>query len=147
MTKLGVAISFAMPTVGAVIGARADVTTTALVRFAADRPRMLATLRKISKAGPGSEIVETVAMCVIAAQLDTGRMSPDHPVGKLTGVSAMHLEIMGHIQAVQTEQAAGLVPDFGMGTVPPPGWDPRMMGDPTNPMFSFAAQAGASVRN
>jgi hypothetical protein len=149
MTKLGAAVAFALPTVGAVVVSRAETTSTALVRYAADKPRMLAALARVSKVGPGTDIIETVAMCVIAAQLDVGRMSPDHPLGKLTGVSAIHLEIMGHVQAVQAEQRMAAAPEAGVGfdIPPPPGWDPRMMNDPTNPIFSFSAQAGAQVRN
>lgn len=145
MTKLAAAVSFALPTTGAVIGHRAAVTSTALVRYAADKPRMLAALKRVSNVGPASELVETLAMVIIAAQLDIGKLDPNHPLPTLTGVSRIHTDIRGHIADVQREQQmAETIASFG---APPPGWDPMNFSDPANPMFSFQAGSGAAMRN
>lgn len=146
MVKLGAAVAFALPTTGAVVCQRAEVTSTALVKYAADKPRMLAALQKVSMVGPGSDIIETVAMCIIAAQLDRGAMDPSHPIARLTGIADIHSEITGHMKTAQAEQSFDFGA-YGADLTPPPGWDPKMMSDPLNPAYSFSAKPGASARN
>lgn len=105
IAKLGQAVSFSLPTVGAVLIARGEVTSKAIVSYAQGHPRMLEALAKIGQVGPASEVIETVAMCVIAANLDLRRMTPNHPVAVLTGVSQIHMDIYGHMYAAQAEAA------------------------------------------
>jgi hypothetical protein len=149
MAKLGQAVAFTLPTTGAVIIARSEETTKALVKFAEGHPKMLAALKRVSKVGPASEVIETIAMCLIAAQMDMGNLSVDHPLGKLTGVSAIHIEMVGHMYTQTAEQNHA---DAGFGNfnmTPPPaypgdGWSPD--GTWAAPPM-FRAGPGADVRH
>jgi hypothetical protein len=149
MAKLGQAVAFTMPTVGAVIIARSEVTSKALVKFAEGHPKMMAALKRVSKVGPASEVIETIAMCLVAAQMDMGNLDVDHPLGKLTGVSAIHMEMMQHMYTEQAEQNATDA-GFGNFNMPPP---PSYPGDgfasdgtwSAPPMFR--AGPGADVRH
>jgi len=148
MAKLGAALSFSFPTAGAVIVARAEVTSKALVEFAQGHPRMLAALTRISKVGPATEVVHTIAMCMIAAQMDIGKLDPAHPMGQLTGVSSIHFEMRENMRKAQ-EQSQPDPGGFGdFNITPPPGWDePVTVADPRHPMFSFTAGPGAGLLN
>lgn len=145
MAKLGHAVAFTLPTVGAVIVARGEVTTNALVKFAAGHPRMLAALKRVSSVGPASEIVETLAMCLIAAQLDIGKLDPAHPIARITGVSDIYAEIHGLLQQEAAQQDGG----FGGFNIAPP---PQYPGDGYNEDGtwqappSFSAGRGAATR-
>lgn len=112
MAMLGQAVSFMSPTGGAVIIARGENTTTALVKFAKGHPKMLAALRNVSKVSPAAELIQTLAMVIIAIQIDVGAAAPDTPIAQLSGVSAIHQQMVGFM----TEQAPGAVaPGEGMG--------------------------------
>lgn len=117
MAKLGQAVSFTLPTMGAVIIARGEATTNALVKFAANHPKMLAALKRVSSVGPATELIETLAMCIIAAQMDIGRLDPGHPIGRITGVSDIYADIHGLLQQEQVNQDGGFG-NFNLG--PPP---------------------------
>lgn len=91
-------IALALPTTGAVLMARGEQTSRAIVRFASSRPKMLEALKRGSEIGPTVEVAETLAMCFIAAQLDLGRMDPGSPIAQLTGVSAIYEEMHGLMQ-------------------------------------------------
>jgi hypothetical protein len=93
MAMLGQAVSFMSPTAGAVVIARGEATTTALVKFAKGHPKMLAALRSASKASPIAELAQTVAMIVIAFQLDLGAIQPTAPIAVLSGVSNIFSEM------------------------------------------------------
>lgn len=90
-------IALALPTTGAVLMARGEQTSRAIVRFASSRPKMLEALKRGSEIGPTVEVAETLAMCFIAAQLDLGRMDPGSPIAQLTGVSAIYEEMHEHM--------------------------------------------------
>jgi len=67
-------LAMTMPTAGTVISVRAEETSKALVKMAEKRPKMLAALKRMSEVGPAGEIVQTIIMVIIAAQIDAGRV-------------------------------------------------------------------------
>lgn len=95
MAMLGQAVSFMSPTGGAVIIARGENTTTALVKFAKGHPKMLAALRNVSKVSPAAELIQTLAMVIIAIQIDVQAIAPDTPIAQLTGVTSIHQQMVG----------------------------------------------------
>lgn len=150
MAMLGQAVSFMSPTGGAVIIARGEVTTTALVKFAKGHPRMLAALRNVSKVSPVAELIQTLAMVLIAVQVDLGTLESTAPMAQLTGVSAIHAEMMEYMTPVEE----GVVDFSGVGgqfdNVQPP---PEFVGESYNEdgtwsaPGSFRAGPSAGVRN
>lgn len=78
------ALAMPLPTVSAVMSARAEKTTTAVVSLAS--PKLKEKLAKVSKLGPGTELGETVIMMLVAGFLDIGKLDPDTPLTMLTGV-------------------------------------------------------------
>jgi hypothetical protein len=150
LAMLGQAISFISPTGGAVIMARGEVTTAALVKFAKGHPKMRAALANISKVSPAAELVQTVAMVLIAVQIDFGKLEPNAPFAVLTGVTSIHTEMSGYM----AEQEPGTIaPDQVGGQFenikPPPMFhaegfnaDGTWQAPP-----NFRAGAGSAVRN
>ena len=152
---LAQAVGHMLPTVGAVIIARGEVTTNALVAFSETHPKMRKALQSISSVAPGADVVQTLAMIIIAANIDLGRLEGDSPIAMLTGVSEIHEQIMGHLN----KQAPGVVqPEDAQGTgfggfdnmpAPPPMYfaegyndDGTFSAPPT-----YMAGPGAAVRN
>jgi hypothetical protein len=144
----GQGAAFLFPTVGAVLITQCDVITGSLAKMAEGNPRLKAALTKTTAIGPSSELIKVVVMCVIAAQLDMQAMDPAHPVAKLSGVSAIHEQMLAEM-GVQAEEAQDADGGFGNFNMEPP---PMYAGDSYNadgtwsapPMFS--AGPGASVR-
>jgi hypothetical protein len=101
MAMLGQAVAFLSPTGGAVIVARGEVTTTALVKFAKGHPKMRAALANISKVTPAAELIQTVAMVLIAVQIDLGKLEPTAPFAVITGVSAIHSDMTQYMEESQ----------------------------------------------
>lgn len=156
IAMLARAVSFSLPTVGAVLIARGEVTAKGIVAFAQGHPKMLEALGKIGKVGPATEVAETIAMVVIAANLDLQKMHPSHPVAQLTGVSAIYTEMYGHMAAAQQdsheEPSAGPeTPNDAFADIKPPpeyimdGFNPD--GTYTAPGGSFRAGQSAATRN
>lgn len=142
LAKVAMGIGFTMPTVAAVLVARGEATAQALVDVAAGHPKMLKALGRVSKVGPGTELVQTGIMIVVAAQIDVGRIPPDHPLAIPTGVNDLWAKM--HPQAAQqvTEMPnVNLVPPPGYGRTPAQGLTPN---DPRHPMYGFAAGVGAA---
>lgn len=77
------ALAMPMPTVAAVMSARGEKTTNAIVSLAS--PKLKEKLSKVSKLGPGSELLETGAMVVVAALLDLHKLDPDSPLVMFSG--------------------------------------------------------------
>lgn len=116
MATLAKALSFTLPTVGAVILARGETTSRALVAYAQNHPKMLAALQAASNVGPAGEVIETIAMVIIAANLDLGKMDPANPVAQLTGVTAIYAEMHGYMQQPPPQSEDGdeeEAPPFG----------------------------------
>lgn len=90
IAKLAIPLSFTLPTVAAVLVTRGEATAVAIVALAADHPRMLAALEKVSKVGPATDLAETGIMLVIAASLDLGKLPREHPLAMLTGVGGLY---------------------------------------------------------
>ena len=147
VAMLGQGAAFLLPTVGAVLITQCDVITGSLAKMAEGNPRLKAALTKSTAIGPSADLIKVVVMCVIAAQLDMQAMDPAHPVAKLSGVSAIHEEMLAEmgLQAQAQEDDGG----FGNFNMEPP---PMYAGDSYNadgtwsapPMF--AAGPGASVQ-
>lgn len=147
--KLAKGLAFTSPTTSAVLIARGEATTTALVRIAEKHPRMLKALQNVGQIGPGSEIAETLVMVAVAMQIDSGRMPANHPIAAAMGVAAIHKEMFGETVAT-TEDGI----EFVVATSPAtegvefhPVAYGRHQFDPQNPQdprFSF--QAGQSRR-
>lgn len=151
---LAQAVGHALPTVGAVIIARGEVTTNALVLFSESHPKMRKALQSISSVAPGADVVQTLAMIIIAANIDLGRMEGDSPIAKLTGVSDIHMDIMDKLIAVQPGVNMGPQAEsnggFGDFTMDPP---PMYFAEGYNADGTFSAPPafmagpGAAVRN
>lgn len=147
VAMLGQGAAFMLPTVGAVLITQCDVITNSLAKMAEGNPRLKAALTKTTAIGPSADLIKVVVMCVIAAQLDMQSMDPAHPVARLSGVSAIHEEMLAEM-GIQGEEVDGGPADFNI--TPPP---PMFPGDGFNsdgtwqapPMFS--AGSGADVRN
>lgn len=152
---LAQAVGHMLPTVGAVIIARGEVTTNALVAFSDTHPKMRKALQSISSVAPGADLVQTLAMIVIAANIDLGRLDGDSPIAKLTGVGDIHEQIMAKIM----EQGPGVKMEgprqesdggFGDFNMPPP---PTYFAEGYNDDGTFSAPPaymagpGAAVRN
>lgn len=141
------AVSFSLPTVGAVLIARGEVTAKGIVAFAQGHPKMLEALGKVGKVGPATEVAETVAMVIIAANVDLQKMHPEHPVAVLTGVSSIHHEIHGHMQQAQREQTKesaeapeDFTPNDAFANIPPP---PDYIMEGYNADGTYSAPGGA----
>jgi hypothetical protein len=153
IATLAKALSFSLPTVAAVLVARGEATSKALVQYAQGHPKMLAALQSVSKVGPAGEIIETLAMILIAGSLDMQRMHPMHPIAQITGISAIFAEMhpnMGQPPPPPSDDDED--PPFGGFdniTPPPPEFDDSRYnadGTYTDPV-GYSAGAGAAVRN
>lgn len=148
IAHLAKALSFSLPTVGAVLIARGEATSKALVAFAQGHPKMLEALSRVGKVGPASELIETLAMCVIAANLDMGKMSPGNPVATLTGVSSIHMEINTHLYNNSGDGSPQVEDSVGFSNIPPPPVFPFHEGFNDDGTFSspppFVAGRGAA---
>lgn len=147
-------IAMALPTTGAVLLARGEQTSRAIVKFASSRPKMLEALKRGSEIGPTVEIVETLVMVVIAANLDLGRMDPANPIAQLTGVSGIYAEMHEHMSPLTDEpMPEGEPMSNGFNNIPtePINTEPPVYGfndDMTyNAPPTFRAGESAAVRN
>lgn len=78
------AVSMVLPTLGYVMTQQADKTMTAIVAVAS--PKMKEAFAKASKVGPSADLLQAVAMMIVAAAVDLNKLDPDSPVVKITGV-------------------------------------------------------------
>lgn len=78
------AVAYPLPTLAAVMTAQGETTMTALVAIAS--PKMKEALTKAAKVGPGADLLEAVAMMVIAALMDIGKVRPESPIAAFSGV-------------------------------------------------------------
>lgn len=151
IAKLGQALSFSLPTVSAVLTRRGEVTSKALVSYAQGHPKMLEALRKLGKVGPASDLIETVAMCVIAANLDLQRMHPAHPVARLSGVSTVYMEMHQHLQDAQQESEESTPMTGGFDNIQPAPPSYLFEGMNEDGTFeappTYRAGEGATLRN
>jgi hypothetical protein len=144
MAMLGQAVSFMSPTGGAVIIARGEVTSRALVKFSASYPKMRKALESIGKVSPAAEVLQTLAMVIIAVQLDMRNVEPTTPIAVISGVTQIYHQM-------QAEMGGGM-PDPGEYMEPPvasmpfPGDGFRPDGTWQSPPM-FNAGPSAAVRN
>jgi hypothetical protein len=82
------AVAFAAPTLAAVMTQQAETTMTAIVSLAS--PKMKAALTKVSRIGPGADLVEAIAMMIVAGAMDFGRIPPASPIAIVTGVQQFY---------------------------------------------------------
>lgn len=145
LAKVGLALSFTLPTAAGVIMERGEKTAAALVAIASGHPKMLAALQRASKVGPAADLVETGLMVAIAVMMDTGNMPPEHPIGQITGVGGLYFAVRG-----------GKPPDE---PPPPPNYEPHPdyvedppyftkdhtgdIADPNHDRYTFSAGEGA----
>jgi len=73
-------ISAVMPTVAGVLIARAEVAVQGMMGLAKGHPRVQKFLQKGASASKIADLMSTVAMVVIAAMVDIGRISIDSPI-------------------------------------------------------------------
>jgi hypothetical protein len=140
---IGSMLAMTMPTAGTVIAVRSEETAKALVKMAAKRPKMLAALQRMSEVGPASELVQTIIMVIIAAQIDVGKAEPDGMIAQAVGVTPIWVELNGAIQEVREEakQDTGGFGQFDMTPPPAPGYDENGIFN-APPMFTAGPGAG-----
>jgi hypothetical protein len=77
-------LAIPMPTLAGVLAERGEQTTQGIVALAS--PKMKEALAKASKIGPGADLLETIAMAVVAALIDVHKIDPDSFIVDATGV-------------------------------------------------------------
>lgn len=82
----------ACPTVATVMAAEGEATIKAFVTLAAQYPKFYAGLQRAAQIGPAAKIAQTFMMIMVALMLDTRRISPEHPVAGVTGLSALTMQ-------------------------------------------------------
>lgn len=109
------ALAMPMPTLSAVMAARGEKSTQAIVGLAS--PKLKEKLAKVSKLGPGSDLVETLAMMLVAVLVDVQKLDPDSPLVMLTGVKEM-FDLTHDVQVVPVDGANGFPVSPGMTPFP-----------------------------
>lgn len=125
--KLGMVMGRYAPVTGLVFVDRSDRFTSAAVRLAADRPRVLDVLEKIADTEPVFEIAEFLASVVFAVGIDVGRVHPGSFAAQILGLTQLWEEYNKQ-PAIREEQPtdyqdAGVhvpvrAPTFGPGPLP-----------------------------
>jgi hypothetical protein len=92
--ELAANLAIAAPTVSGVLILRAEKTVDGLVDLASGHPRVLAALKKATKASKGADVVETVLLVMVAAAVDMGKVPAAHPI----------LDKIGHSEIVKDEK-------------------------------------------
>lgn len=100
---IGSMLAMTMPTAGTVVSMRAEETAKALVKMAEKRPKMLAALKRMSEVGPAGELVQTVIMVIVAAQIDAERARPDSVIAQAVGVTPIWMELNQALEDVRNE--------------------------------------------
>lgn len=147
---IGVMLSMTLPTPGAVLTDRAEVTAAALVKMAEKRPGMMKILRGMSQVGPAGDVIQTIVMLIIAAQIDMNKTAPDGMMAQATGVTPIWFELQEALQGARGHMAP---PDestssgqgFGDFNMPPPpemGFDEEGIYN-APPMFRAGSGAGS----
>lgn len=148
---IGSMLAMTMPTAGTVVSVRAEETAKALVKMAEKRPKMLAALKRMSEVGPAGEIVQTIIMVVIAAQIDAERARPDSVIAQAVGVTPIWMELNQALQDVRSEMPEpSPMNDGGFGNFDMPA-PPDIAGYDEDGIFTappmFTAGKGAGSRN
>lgn len=103
------AVAYPMPTLAAVMTQQGESTMNALVSLAS--PKMKAALAKAARIGPGADLIESVAMMIIAAAMDIGKVPPNSPLAVLSGVQSFFDYTHPETSESQTFAAPQAVPD------------------------------------
>lgn len=83
-----------MPTVSGVLIHRAERTVDGIVALASGHPRVMKALRTSAKFSKGADVLQTVFLVLVAAAIDLGRISVDHPI----------LDTLGDVQIQKDEK-------------------------------------------
>lgn len=102
--KLGKGMASAMPVAGTVTVMRSANTADAMVELCKNNPKALKALYAAAQAVPALDLGEYVGMMVIAVQVDTGRMAPDHRAAELFGVTEVYEKLYGSMPASVAER-------------------------------------------
>lgn len=139
--KIAIVLSVQSPTAALVMVERGSANAQACVSIAQNHPRMMAALTRVSQIGPASDLIQSALMLGIALRLDSGAMSHENPLAKVTGVGAYWERI--HMSESNSDD--GPFTQFS----PPPGFGAASspITDPGNPLYSFAAGMGAGGLN
>lgn len=89
----GKGVAKVLPTFGVTIFSRAEATSAALCRIAADNPKLLAVLEIGTKIAPAIDLGESAAMFGLALLIDLKKVHPDAVLPQMFGVSAIYHEI------------------------------------------------------
>lgn len=100
------------PVTAVVMAQRAVATSDAIVSMCKNNPRAMAALQKASKAAPAMTIGETIGCLVIATQVDTGRMEPDHFICTLTEVDKAYTMVHGPYVKPRASVSTQLMDEF-----------------------------------
>lgn len=124
--KLAKTLMWGAPTVAAVMLEGGERTVDAIVSIAAEHPRMLAALQKVSKIGPATDLADMALSILVAAALDFGRIPPEHPIAALSGVASLYYQV--HQPEMPQESpngthGEGFVMSVPPGFAPPPGFN------------------------
>lgn len=134
-----------LPTVSLVLVERGELTADAIVSIAKDKPRMLASIQRVSKVGPVVVVVQTGVTVVAAAMVDMNRAPADNPLAVMTGVTEKWRQTHPN-GPVSSAPAAPRPPHMagGTSTVPPyvVKQPPIPMTDPDHARYAFSGHAG-----
>jgi hypothetical protein len=81
-------VAFAAPTMAAVMTQQGEQTMNALVAVAS--PKMKAALSSVARIGPGADLIEAIAMMLVAGGLDFGMVKPGSVIAEATGVQPLY---------------------------------------------------------
>lgn len=81
-------VAFGAPTLAAVMTQQGESTMNALVAVAS--PKMKAALSNVARIGPGADLIEAVAMMIVAAGMDFGAVPPGSMIAQATGVQTLY---------------------------------------------------------
>lgn len=78
--SLATDLSAVMPTVSGVLIHRAERSVDGIIGLAQGHPRVMKALRASAKVSKGADVVQTLFLVAVAAMIDMGRISIDHPI-------------------------------------------------------------------
>lgn len=78
--SLATDLATVMPTVSGVLIHRAERSVDGIVKLAQGHPRVLKALKTSAKFSHAADVLQTVFLVAVAAMIDVGRISVDHPI-------------------------------------------------------------------
>lgn len=125
--KVGAVIGRYAPITGLVFVERSDRFSSAAVRIAADKPKVLEILEKVADTEPVFEIAEFVASIIFAVGIDLGQVHPESFPAQLLGLTKLwHEYQQTEAQTQQVQEVpenigvhvSAQAPQFGPGPLP-----------------------------